>query len=46
MIKYLSEKYSSCRFVVIHLEDELRQELRKLKIENVIISEDSLDITI
>ena len=45
-IKYLSEKYPNCKFVVSHLEDETRQELNKLKIENVIIPEDSLEITI
>lgn len=36
-IKYLSEKYPECKFVVSHLEDETRGELKKLKIKNVII---------
>ncbi len=45
-IKYLSKEYPNCKFVVSHLEDDTRKELQKLKIENVIIPEDSLEITI
>ncbi len=45
-IKYLSEKYPKCKFVVSHLEDETRQELKKLKIKNVIIPDDDLEINI
>ncbi len=39
-IIYLSNKYPSCNFVVSHMEDRARKELKKLKIKNVIIPKD------
>ncbi len=40
-IKYLSEKYVNCRFVVSHLDDSTRVELNKLKLNNIIVPNDS-----
>ena len=45
-IKYLSKTYPNCKFVVSHLDDDTREELKKLKIKNVIISSDGLELTI
>ncbi len=45
-LKYLTEKYSNCKFVVSHLEDSTREELNKIKLENVIVPEDGLEINI
>lgn len=45
-IKYLSEKYPKCKFVVSHLEDATREELNKIKIKNVIVPEDSMEFNI
>lgn len=39
-IKYLSEKYPKCKFIVSHLEDSTREELNKIKLKNVIIPDD------
>ena len=39
-IKYLSEKYPKCKFIVSHLEDNTREELNKIKLKNVIIPDD------
>lgn len=39
-LEYLSKKYPKCTFIVSHLEDNTREELKKRKIENVIIPED------
>ena len=46
MLKELCENYKKCKFVVSHLEDDTRDELKKLNIENVIIPEDGLIINI
>lgn len=45
-IKYLSEKYPECIFVVSHLEDESRKDLINLKIKNVIIPNDGQTIIV
>ncbi len=45
-IIYLSSKYPNCKFIVSHLEDDTREELKKQKIKNVIIPSDGLEITI
>ena len=39
-IVYLSNKYPSCNFIVSHMEENTRKELKKLKIKNVIIPKD------
>ena len=36
-LEYLSSTYPSCKFVVSHLEDDTRKELKKKKIKNIII---------
>jgi ribonuclease BN (tRNA processing enzyme) len=46
MLKELTDKYKDCIFVVSHLEEETREELNKLKIENVIVPEDGQIIDI
>lgn len=45
-IKYLSEKYPKCKFIVSHLEDTTREELNKIKIKNVIVPDEDYTITI
>ncbi len=39
-LEYLSSKYSSCIFVVSHLEDETREILNKKNIKNIIVPDD------
>lgn len=39
-LKYLSEKYKNCIYVVSHLENKTREELKKFKYNNIIIPED------
>lgn len=39
-IEYLSNKYPNCKFVVIHLEDNTREEIKMKKIVNVIVPND------
>ena len=39
-LKYLSSKYQDCTFIVSHLEDVTRQQLKELNISNIIIPED------
>ena len=46
MLKELSSEYKDSKFVVSHLADETRKELKKLKIKNIIISEDGMEIDI
>ena len=46
MLKELSIKYKNCKFVVCHLEDGTRNELNRLKIENVIVPEDGVVINV
>ena len=45
-LKELSSKYKDCKFVVSHMLDKTREELKKLKIKNVIIPEDGMEIDI
>ena len=45
-IKYLSKKYSNCKFIVSHLNDDTRLELKKIKAKNIIIAYDNLEIII
>lgn len=40
MLKVLCNKYSNCNFVVGHIEDSTREELKKLDIKNLIVPED------
>lgn len=44
MIKELCDEYKDCKFIVSHMVDETREELKKLKIKNVIIPEDGMVI--
>ncbi len=39
-ISALANKYVNCKFVVSHLEDVTREELKKVKIPNIIVPED------
>ena len=43
---YLSEKYPKCKFVVSHMENETREELKKKKIKNIIVPKDGEKIKI
>ena len=45
-IKYLLDKYPKCQYIVTHLEDETRKELKKQSLKNVIIPEDGEEIEI
>lgn len=45
-LKYLSEKYPQCIFVVSHMEISTREKLNELKIKNIIIPEDGQEIII
>lgn len=44
MTKELSSQYPNCKFIVSHLADKTREELKKLKIKNIIIPEDGMEI--
>ena len=44
--KYLIDKYPECTFIVSHIDDNTREELQKLKLKNVIIPTDGLEIEI
>ena len=46
VLKELSSEYKDCKFVVSHMLDKTREELKKLKIKNIIIPEDGMDIKI
>lgn len=46
MIKELSSTYPNCNFVVSHMEDNTREELKKMDIKNVIVPEDGAIIEI
>ena len=46
MLKGLSKKYPKCKFVTSHMEENTREELKKLNIENVIVPEDGQLINI
>lgn len=46
MIKQLSNKYTNCNFVVSHMEENTREELKKLEIKNIIVPTDGLTINI
>ena len=39
-ITYLAKKYPNCNFVTTHMEENTRQELKKLKIKNIIVPND------
>ena len=39
-LKKLTEKYPKCKFIVNHMEDITRDELKKMKIKNVIVPND------
>ena len=39
-IEYLSNKYQNCTFIVSHMDDEVRKELHKKKIKNIIVPDD------
>ena len=43
-LKYLSENYPKCKFVVSHMENDTREELKKLNIKNIIVPTDGDDI--
>ena len=45
-LKELCDEYKDCKFVVSHMADETREELKKLKIKNIIIPEDGLEINV
>ena len=45
-LKYLSKKYKNCTYVVSHLENNTREELKKSKYDNIIIPEDGEVINI
>ena len=45
-LQYLSKKYPKCKFVVSHMENDTREELKKLKIKNIIIPSDGDNIKI
>lgn len=45
-LTYLSEKYPKCKFVVSHMENETREELKKKKIKNIIVPKDGEKIKI
>lgn len=45
-LEYLSKKYPNCIFVVSHLEDDTRNKLEKMKIENIIVPKDSQIINV
>lgn len=45
-LKYLSNKYSNCKFIANHLGNKTRKELKKLKLKNVIILNDGDEIVI
>lgn len=46
MLQTLCEKYENCTFVVSHMEDSTREKLKELKIKNVIVPEDGIEINI
>lgn len=39
-LKYLHEKHPNCKFIVSHLENQTREELKKQNIKNIIIPDD------
>lgn len=45
-LTYLSEKYPKCKFVVSHMENDTREELKKKKIKNIIVPKDGDKIKI
>ena len=45
-LKYLSEKFPQCTYVVSHMEIPTREKLIELKIENIIVPEDGQEIII
>ena len=45
-LTYLSEKYPKCKFVVSHMENDTREELKKKKIKNIIVPKDGDEIKI
>lgn len=40
-LEYLSKKYPNCTYVVSHLEDDTRKEIKKLKIKNIVVPDDA-----
>lgn len=46
MLKDLASTYNDCTFVVSHLEDTTREELKRLNIKNVIVPDDGQEIII
>ena len=46
MIASLNEKYSNCKLVVSHLDDSTREELLKIKNDNIIIPNDGVEIIV
>lgn len=46
MLKVLCNKYPNCKFVVNHMEDSTREELKKLDIKNLLVPEDGTVIDI
>ena len=45
-LTYLSEKYPKCKFIVSHMENDTREELKKKKIKNIIVPKDGDKIKI
>ena len=45
-LKYLSEKYPNCHFVVSHLDDSAREELNKINIVNLTVPIDGQEFNI
>ena len=45
-LKYLSETYPDCTYVVSHMEVQTREKLKELNIRNIIVPEDGEEIII
>ena len=45
-IEYLSQKYPSCKFIVSHLDNDTRAELKNINIKNIIVPNDLDEIII
>ena len=45
-LQYLANKYQKCKFIVSHMENETREELKQLNIKNIIVPEDGDEIKI
>ena len=46
MLKGLCDKYPNCTFIVSHLEDDTREEFKKINIKNVLVPDDGAVIEI